>query len=290
MIKKYFFLLFALHVFNIVAQKTVFLAILARNKAHTLPLFLHCIENLEYEKKSITIYINTNDNSDNTEEILEKWIILNKEKYNKIIYENHITEKIKITNPHEWNSQRFSILSKIRNKSLQRAMQEKTDFYFVVDCDNFIAPETLQFLVAENKPIIAPMLLSIPEKNDRYSNFFCSTDKHGYYKHHEYYDAILNRTFIGTFKVPVVHCTYLIKQEYISSLNYQDGSEEYEFVIFSRIAQSKGISQFICNKKHFGFVVHFYNNVTLAEEKERLKELLMQLLDTEFFSSCTIKK
>jgi len=256
-------------------QKTVFLPILARNKAHVLPLFLHCIENLIYEKKLITIYVNTNDNSDDTEKILDQWVTINREKYCKIIYEKHNTNH-NTTNPHEWNKERFAVLSKIRNRSLQIAIEEKNNFYFVVDCDNFIEPETLKVLVHEDKPIIAPMLVSIPEKNDRYSNFFCDIDSNGYYKHNFRYDAILDRNFIGTFAVPVVHCTYLIKQEYLPLLSYQDGTGDYEFVIFSRVARQNKIPQYICNKKFFGTVVHFYKNVTLDEEKFLLQYLTLR--------------
>ena len=47
----------------------VLIAILARNKAHLLPEYLDSIKNLEYDKKSIVIYINTNNNHDKTKEI-----------------------------------------------------------------------------------------------------------------------------------------------------------------------------------------------------------------------------
>ena len=37
--------------------------ILARDNAKYLPMFLHCIENIDYDKKSLSIYVHTNDNS-----------------------------------------------------------------------------------------------------------------------------------------------------------------------------------------------------------------------------------
>lgn len=273
--RRLFFIFFMFFfVFCGATQKTVFLAILARNKAHTLPLFLDCLDHLVYEKKLITVYIKTNDNNDNTEEILEYWITKNRDIYGKIIYENHELISGETTDPHAWNPNRFKILSEIRNKSLEIAYQENSDFYFVVDCDNFIEPCTLETLIKENKPIIAPMLVSIPEKGDRYSNFFCAIDNCGYYKHHQDYDAIFDRKYLGTFSVPVVHCTYLIKRQYIPLLNYQDDTNDYEFVIFSRIARQQGIKQYICNKKFFGYLVHFYNNVTLSQEKEILDNII----------------
>jgi len=253
-------------------DKTVFLSILARNKAHTLARFLQCIEKLDYEKKLITVYINTNNNVDNTAEILEDWIIKNREFYKEIMYEKHDASLLHstTTNPHEWNSNRFHTLACIRNKSLALAIQKNVDFYFVVDCDNFIKSETLKNLMSENKPIIAPMLKSVPEPNDYYSNFFCAIDDYGYYKHHENYNKILKREIIGTFEVPVVHCTYLIQAQYLPFLSYTDTTNDYEFVIFSRVARKNSIKQYITNKKDFGSLVHFFDNVTLEEEKQRL--------------------
>src|ERR1700684_4488799 len=70
-------------------DKTVLIAILARNKGHVLPHFLKCIENQDYPKSLLSIYINTNNNCDDTEQILTSWVKNNEQKYQKIIYESH---------------------------------------------------------------------------------------------------------------------------------------------------------------------------------------------------------
>ena len=252
--------------------KTVLVAILARNKEHTLPRFLSCIERLDYDKKLITIYINTNNNEDRTLQVLQDWSDIHKNDYRAIIFENHSVQDLEKRRPHDWTPQRFKVLGTIRNKSLQQAKEQKCDFYFVVDCDNFITPCTLKELVNKDKPIIAPMLRSIPDACDPYSNYFCDISPTGYWKSHPNYRKILYRQMVGTFQVPVVHCTYLIKTEFIDSLGYVDGTDDYEFVIFSRLARSNNIPQFICNEKEFGVLWHVYGeNVknTLQQEKER---------------------
>ena len=254
-------------------QKSVLLAILARNKAHLLPRFLRCIEALEYDKKCITIYINTNNNEDKTEEILENWTAQNREQYRSIIFESHEVEGIPKTGPHEWNPERFKLLGSIRNKSLQKTKECKCDYYFVVDCDNFIAPKTLSYLIGKDKPIIAPLLRSVPTINDPYSNYFCDITEGGYYQSHPDYQPILQRAKIGTFKVPVVHCTYLVKAEYVDALNYIDGTDDYEFVIFSRNARNRGIEQYICNELEFGTLLHFSEELSLEQEKIRTADL-----------------
>jgi len=255
------------------SDPTVLIAILARNKAHFLPTFLQCINNLEYDKKSISIYINTNNNEDDTVEILEEWMNKHRSQYRNIEMEQHEIKDLDNTLPHEWTVPRFKILGAIRNKSLAKTKEHHCDYYFVVDCDNFIKPNTLKILVQKAKPIIAPMLRSIPRKHSTYSNFFCDITETGYYQPHEDYYPILHRKKIGTFQAPVVHCTYLIDSKYVDQLSYLDGTDDYEFVIFSRIARQKQIEQFICNEVNFGVLWEWdplgqNQKITLAQERE----------------------
>lgn len=257
-------------------DKTVLIAILAKDKAHVLPLYLKCLDELEYEKKLITIYINTNNNTDHTQEILEQWSNKHETDYQSILFEAHNVGHLDPTKPHEWTPNRFKILGEIRNKSMRMALENNCDYYFVIDCDNFITPCTLRELVNKDKPIIAPMLCSIPERADPYSNYFCDISNTGYYKDHPDYMKILYHELIGTFNVPVVHCTYLINSNCIEKLSYVDNSDDYEFVIFSRIARQNNIDQFICNEKDFGELLHFYDtNLTLQEEKMLFDNYMM---------------
>jgi hypothetical protein len=253
-------------------DKKVFLTILARNKAHVLPKYLRCIENLDYDKKLIVLYVHTNNNSDDTQKILEDWMKKHEKNYQLIIYEKDNFELDNST-PHEWSEQRLRILGELRNKSLRKAKANHADYYFVVDCDNFIAPFTLKDLMSKDKPIIAPMLRSIPEPGDVASNFFADIDEEGCYKDSPDYFPILERKKIGTFKVPVVHCTYLIKAQYLDKLTYTDGTDDYEFLVFSDSARDNGIDQYICNEKEFGTNLNFFKKLTLEEERERVKTI-----------------
>ena len=94
-------------------DKTVLLAILARNKEHTLPHFLNCIDNLEYDKKKIVVYINTNNNQDSTKELLESWVKKNEKEYALVEFETHEIDEMESTRPHEWTAERFKTLSNL---------------------------------------------------------------------------------------------------------------------------------------------------------------------------------
>ncbi len=250
---------------------TVLLAILAKDKGYVLPEYLYCIDNLIYPKERIDVYINTNNNQDDTAEILKKWVEDNQSLYNSITYEEHVVENLESGKPHDWTIPRLKVLGQIRNKSLQMAKELGSDFYFVVDCDNCVKPETLLYLINKDKPIIAPMLAAVPDER-WYSNFFCAVNEWGYAEVNPEYGRILYRNKVGTFEVPVVHCTYLIKSKYFDQVSYVDGSGDYEFVIFSRVARQNGVKQYICNELDFGILLKFEGLLTLQEEERRTRD------------------
>ncbi len=258
-------------------EKTIFLSIIARNKAHVLPAFLKCIENLSYNKNLITIYVNTNDNSDNTQEILEAWIAKNKSHYQRVIFENHHVPPTLISSDSEINT------AKIRNISLQKAKECQSDFYFAADCNVLIAPYTLKYLVKKDKPIIAPMLRGIPEPAEIQSTFFSEIDPNGYYKENPNYWRILSREIMGTIKVPLVHQVYLIKSEYIDKLSYTGNPSEFEFINFSRNARKRNVDQYVCNEKDFGAFFRVSKaNPRLEEEVELFGRILAGELKVKF--------
>jgi hypothetical protein len=251
----------------------VFFTILARNKEHILPAFLKSIENLDYNKKLITLYINTNNNVDGTATVLATWAKEKESLYKQIIFESHEVQNLSYGTPHEWTTDRLHALALIRNRSLALAKESNCDFYFIVDCDNFIIPSTLSDLVTKDLPIVAPMLQSIPEPGDVSSNFFSAVTDTGYYQDSPEYREILLRKKIGTFKEPLVHCTYLIKSNYLDQLSYTDGTSDYEFIIFAKMARNKKINQYICNEKNYGYNINFYKKLTLEEEKEAFSKI-----------------
>ena len=96
---------------------------------------------------------------------------------------------------------------------------------------------------------------NIQHKNsDSYSNFHYSVDLNGYYHHHTTYDNILSNHITGLIRVCCVHCTYLIPNQYLSFINYDDNSNRYEYVIFSETLRKNNISQYIDNTHKYGYL------------------------------------
>lgn len=254
------FLLFSLSAFA--DSKNVFLTILAQNKEHFLPRYLKSIENLDYDKKKITIYINTNNNQDGTEEILATWAKEHESEFNKVIFENYPASGINFTS------------GDTKNRSLQIAKESGCDFYFIADCDVFLTPSTLKILVKKDKPIIAPLIYRIPEKEDFVINAWLAVDERGYFIEHPMQWELYFQKKRGTFKVPLVHCVYLIKSEFLDRLSYVDDTGDYEFIVFSRFARENGVDQYICNEEDFGVQFAFFDKIDLDEEARRVKSFL----------------
>jgi len=152
--------------------------------------------------------------------------------------------------PHEWNPERFEVLGAIREASVEFARAHGAH-YFVVDCDNFIAPHTLENLVKlKELPVVAPMLTT----SWRYSNWFAAVDANGYYAEHPAYDLILNRQIVGLIQVPLVHCTYFVRHSALRHVRYRDGSRRYEFVVMSDALRKAGVPQYLDNRHVYGYI------------------------------------
>jgi hypothetical protein len=251
-------------------QPNVFLAILVKQKEAVLPLFLESLNNWDYPKENIYIYIRTNNNTDNTKELLEEWIGVYGSAYRGLTYNSEdVPEKVEQYDVHFWNGERFRVLGKIRQESMNQALLTDCDYYFVVDTDNFLFPETLKELVKLDLPIVAPFLryaVAFAENADTpieaakreghmsryYSNYHDKVDSFGSIIAEENYYKILNQEIKGIIDCMCVHCTYLIKREYLSELTYLEDSDRWEYMVFSNSARDKGIPQYLDNRTIYG--------------------------------------
>jgi glycosyltransferase involved in cell wall biosynthesis len=239
---------------RVVGSPRVLVAILAKQKEPSLPLYLECIEALEYPKSSIVLYIRTNNNTDGTERILREWVARVGHLYANVEFDaEDVAARVEQFGVHEWNPTRFSVLGRIRNISLRRALERDCAYYFVSDVDNFIRPCTLRELVALDLPIVAPLLRSIGA-GSFYSNFHAEINASGYYIPSDQYQWVLNRWVRGVIEMPVVHCTYLIRADVLIDLTYEDESKRHEYVVFSDSARKSGIPQYLDNRQVYGYI------------------------------------
>lgn len=245
------------------------IAILAKDKAHTLPLYLSCIEQQTWPAQKTHLYIRTNNNNDNTVQILESWIERVKHRYASVYYNKEdVVQRVQNYKQHEWNEERFSVLAKIRQESVEWARLKKTH-YFVVDCDNFIKPETLQEIATVNLPVVAPFLHCFQMfeiKNSVYSNYHAAVRSDGYYKKCPEYFTVWDQKIKGLIEMPVVHCTYFIHFDFLHHVSYNDNSGRHEYVIFSDVLRQKKIPQYLDNRRIYGYISFAENENELNSE------------------------
>ncbi|TBL77278.1 glycosyltransferase family 2 protein [Paenibacillus thalictri] len=242
----------------------VTIAILAKQKAHVLSLYLELIEKQTYPASKIKLYIRTNNNTDHTAELLEQWIEKVKDKYSEIYYDGgNVKEPVQDYSPHDWNPLKLDVLTRIRQESVEWAKARGTH-YFVVDCDNFIVPETLEALLATGLPVVGPMLRNGDNPLSLYSNYHFVTDENGYYRHHDLYYALFNLSIKGLIEVEVVHCTYLVRSDVLQHVRYIDGTARFDYVMFSDNLRKLGIPQYLDNRRPYG-------KLTFCDTEEEFK-------------------
>ena len=273
---------------DVVAQEPpkILVTILAKNKELTLPYYLETLLSWDYPKERIVLFVQTNDNRDKTKDILDNWLAAHSKKYLKAIYKSEdIDPEIRDLEVHDWNPRRFRVLGAIREGSLQAAIDEGCDFYFISDVDNYLIPETLRELVSWNKEIIAPLLRITPDKpaegqvsdasntyGEYYSNYHYYVDENGYYRDAAEYYQVWNQQIKGLISVDLVHCTYLIRADMLKKLYYLDQTDRFEYVIFGESARKNKVPQYLDNRKVWGCL-------TLSENAEGCENYLNQLKD-----------
>lgn len=255
----------------------VTVAILAKDKSQTLPLYLACIENQTWPANKTYLYIRTNNNNDDTAAVLLAWAEKVHERYAGIYFDDSDVEiQVQKYGQHEWNYDRFLVLGKIRQDSVNWAW-EHNSHYFVADCDNFIKPHTIEAMINTNLSIVAPILRT---GHNLYSNYHAAIDAHGYFENNDLYMQLIEHTVRGLVQVPVVHCTYLVRYEVLDKITYDDGSARYEYVIFSDSARKQGIPQYLDNREVYGRIT-FAENIDWLRSEPWLHEFADYLTQIE---------
>ena len=233
------------------------IAILAKDMAHVLPVYLTCIENQTWPHDKTYLYIRTNNNNDNTTDILRSWVNKVKDTYADIYFDDtDVPEKVQRFGLHDMEQERFKVLGAIRQASVDWA-REHNSHYFVVDCDNFIKPHTLETLFKTNKPIIAPFLRRGKKfRNNDHSTYFTQDQHHPdcFKANNKMHKALMTGEIRDITQVPIVHCTYLLRKEILDKVCFDDGSGCWEFIILSKTFQRHNIPQFLDNREIYGYL------------------------------------
>ncbi|XP_020812456.1 glycosyltransferase 25 family member [Drosophila serrata] len=251
---------------------TVLIALLVRNKAHTLPMFLSYLEQQDYPKHRIAIWLRCDHSNDGSIDVLQKWLEHSGELYHGVNYALEPDEQsyFNESSPYEWPASRFKHLISLKEEAFEYARDIWADFVFFLDTDVFLtSKEALKTLTRLRLPIVAPMLLS----ESLYSNFWCGMTEEYYYKRTDEYKEIYHGKKVGSFPVPMVHTAVMVDMNYRGSRNLTfdrhrllemqrsrgqeplyDGPAD-DIIVFAISANSSGIPLHICNDINFGYIL-----------------------------------
>lgn len=228
-------------------NNNILIAILAKEKNHVLPEYLACIESQTYPKSLIHLWIRTNNNKDDTAITLKRWVNRVGSKYASVHFDDsNVSTRVEDYGQHEWNAPRLNVLCAIRNESIEAAKKLNAHF-FIADCDNFIAPHTLQKLADTGLPAVAPFLTC---KGSGYSNYHHCADGDGYFKNCAEYGSI--QTVPALHEVDVIHCTYFIRNSTLPFSRYVDGTGRYDYVILSHGLRQSNQQQYLDTREVYG--------------------------------------
>ncbi|XP_053971796.1 glycosyltransferase 25 family member [Hylaeus volcanicus] len=267
-------------------KPTVLITILVRNKAHTLPYFLTFLEQLNYPKERIRLWIYSDNNIDNSIEILSTWLEGESNKYHGVEINfdkksNGFEDENGIA---DWSTQRFQHVINLREKGVDAGRNMWADFIWMLDADVFLTnPNTLDELVSTNKTVVAPLLKS----DGMYSNFWAGMNTDYYYRRTDNYDRILFREETGCFDVPMIHSAVLIdlRKHASDALTYNPNNlDRYngpidDIIIFAISAKKSGVPLFVCNNNIYGFVmIPLEEGETIVDDLQSLTNIKTEIL------------
>ena len=130
----------------------VMVVLLVRNKGHLLNYTLKLLENQNYPKHRIGLFIRSDHNEDHSEDILETWLESQMEEYyfkdvsiGKNFGERFQDQKL---GPMEWSPSRFSHVITLKEEALNKARKLRVDWIWYLDADAFITnPSALRLII-----------------------------------------------------------------------------------------------------------------------------------------------
>ncbi|XP_050432465.1 glycosyltransferase 25 family member [Adelges cooleyi] len=264
---------------------TVFVAILVRNKAHTLPYFLSAFESLDYPKDRIHLWIRSDHNSDTSPQVLNEWISTSGTAYHSIDIKinkesSQYDEEI---GPAHWPNSRFQHIIELKETAINSARNFWADYIWFLDCDVFMINRlTLKLLIKKNYPVVAPMLKS----DGLYSNFWCGMTDNYYYKRTPDYAPIIERKSRGCFHVPMVHSSVLIDLRFQITnhltfdqnllLNYTGPLDD--IITFAISANFSGIPFYVCNDEFYGYItIPLEKDSSIDLDKTQLTNIKLEI-------------
>ncbi|XP_030142406.4 inactive glycosyltransferase 25 family member 3 isoform X1 [Taeniopygia guttata] len=185
--------------------------------------------------------------------------------------------------PKHWSDKRYENVMKLKQEALTYAREQQADYILYMDTDSILTDnQTLKFLMAQNKSVVAPML----DSQTFYSNFWCGITPQGYYRRTADYFPTKNRQRVGCFRVPMVYATFLIdlRKEETLQLAFYPPHPNYtwafdDIIVFAYSCQEAGVEVHVCNQHRFGYInVPVKAHQTLEDDRANFVHLTLEAM------------
>jgi len=126
-----------------------------RNREWILPRYLKGIDNLDYNKKDITLVFLVNDSEDESLNILLRYKDQNESKYARIDVIEFNTGVQEYDREVDARNITFRNMATLRNKLLERVISYSPQYFFSIDSDIIPPPNILKDLITDDKDVVA---------------------------------------------------------------------------------------------------------------------------------------
>ncbi|KAF0300807.1 Glycosyltransferase 25 family member [Amphibalanus amphitrite] len=246
-----------------VADPTVMIVMLIRNKEPFLPYTLTQLGELDYPKERLTLWLRSDHNEDATPRIVNRWLEEFSHLYHDVDAAVDTTSprlRSDETGPTHHSDSRYAAVIEMKEEALLKARELKVDFVWFLDADVLLYDKAiLRTLIKMEKPLVAPMLVS----TERFSNFWAGMDDSFYYRRTERYSDIYEREEKGCFDVPMIHSCVLVdlREHLTKSLTFVKeklqspvGPSLDDVITFAISAQQTLLAMHVCNQEEYGQV------------------------------------
>lgn len=227
-----------------------------REEAENLEEFLSMIEHFKYPKRLLSFAFLVNNSTDTTYKILQEW-------KNKHRHWNIWLKNIEVDGDEEHVATR---VAKAKNYIIDHALKDQ-QFIFWIDGDiKDLPPDSLTKLIAQNQPIIAPLLIDETGRCvNRLPDFLGKTQMSLYHFEER---PLIKRVPLRLIETNIVLGAHLVKTLlYKEGLRYYGDKNVEEHHFFCSKAQKRGWFSFIDST-----VTAHHKPKMGKKDKERIKK------------------
>jgi GT2 family glycosyltransferase len=201
-----------------------------RNREWILSQYLEHLYNLDYSKENIILCFIVNDSKDKSEEILLKWIKEHEAEYRWIYFSKIDLGQVEDQRTHDVRSKIYTTLSQLRNQLLADALASNCEYFYSIDSDILVPPDSLNKLIECKKDIIAAQIWNDSTKT--FPNIMVNTN--GVIRHY------LSFPRNEVFRCDVTGAVYLISRRVLEAGVKYGYHHQGEDIAFCQEAKSKG--------------------------------------------------